>query len=258
MSEQPTSITLLGTGTSQGVPVIACNCPVCTSTDPRDKRLRSSAMFTVNNVNIVVDTGPDFRQQMLRHKVQDVRAVVFTHSHKDHTAGLDDVRSFNFKHNKNMDIYCEERVLHSLSKEFFYIFDENFQYPGIPRLNTHLIDEKVFSIDDITIVPIRGIHLKLPVLGFRVNNIAYLTDMSFIEEAELEKLKGLSVLVIDALRHEPHVSHFNLEQALEIVAKVKPSKAYFTHISHLMGKHADVQATLPNNVFLGEDGMVLV
>jgi phosphoribosyl 1,2-cyclic phosphate phosphodiesterase len=257
MSKQHTSITLLGTGTSQGVPVIACNCPVCTSTDPRDKRLRSSAMFTVDGVNIVVDTGPDFRQQMLRHNVQDVRAVVFTHAHKDHTAGLDDVRSFNFKHNKNMDIYCEERVLHSLSKEFFYIFDENFQYPGIPRLTTNLIDEQPFLIDNIQVIPIRGMHMKLPVLGFRINDIAYLTDMNTIEDKELEKLQDLSVLVIDALRHETHVSHFNIEQALEIVAKVKPQKSYFTHISHLMGKHADVQATLPENVFLGEDGLVL-
>jgi phosphoribosyl 1,2-cyclic phosphate phosphodiesterase len=214
-------------------------------------------MITVNGVNLVIDTGPDFRHQMLTHKVQDLRAVLFTHAHKDHTAGLDDVRSFNFKHNKNMDIYCEERVLHSLSKEFFYIFDENFQYPGIPRLTTNLIDEQPFMIDDIQVIPIRGMHMKLPVLGFRINDIAYLTDMSSILDSELEKLKGLSVLVIDALRHEPHVSHFNVEQSLAIVEKVKPKKAFFTHISHLMGKHADVQPTLPENVYLGEDGLRL-
>lgn len=250
-------LTFLGTGTSQGVPVIACGCEVCKSSNSKDKRLRSSVMFTINDINIVVDTGPDFRQQMLRENVENIHGIIFTHSHKDHTAGLDDVRAFNFKHNKNIDIYCEVNVLESLSKEFSYIFDESFAYPGIPRINSNIISESVFTIDNIEILPIRGLHYKLPVLGFRIGDVAYITDMNLIEDSELKKLNNLDVLVINALRKEAHVSHFSLSEALEIIETIKPKASYLTHISHNLGLAKEVSKELPDNVFLGYDGLVV-
>ncbi len=254
MNNNP-KLTFLGTGTSQGVPVIACNCTVCMSEDAKDKRLRSSVMFTINNKNIVVDTGPDFRQQMLRERVEDVSAILYTHAHKDHTAGLDDVRAFNFKHQKDMPIYCEQRVYEQLKQEYQYIFDESFTYPGIPRVITHLINETPFCIDNIKIIPIRGKHYKLPVLGFRIGDVAYITDVNFIENSELEKLKELDVFVINALRKEEHISHFNLNEALSIIDKLNPKKAYLTHISHHFGLHDEESKLLPNNVFIAYDGL---
>lgn len=248
-------LTFLGTGTSQGVPVIACDCKVCTSDNPKDKRLRSSVMFTIYGKNIVIDTGPDFRQQMLRERVEDIEAILFTHAHKDHTAGLDDVRAFNFKHKKDMPIYCEELVLSQLEREYEYIFDKKFDYPGIPRINANIVDENPFMIDDVEIIPIRGLHYKLPVLGYRIGDVAYITDMNHIMDSEFKKLKGLRILVINALRKEPHISHFKLSQALEEIKKIAPKHAYLTHISHHFGQHSIESDGLPNNVFIAFDGL---
>ena len=247
-------INFLGTGTSQGIPVIACPCPVCASNDPLDKRLRCSALVCADGKNIVIDSGPDFRQQMLRAGVTRLDAILFTHGHKDHTAGLDDVRAYNYVMQRPMDIYAEEQVQEVLRQEFAYIFAEE-KYPGIPELNMHAIDEKPFVIDQITVTPIRAMHLKLPVLGFRIGQMAYLTDANSISEPEKEKLHGLDCLVVNGLRQKPHISHFTLNEALNLIDDVKPKQAYITHISHQMGLHRQVQATLPPNVFLAYDGL---
>lgn len=257
MKKEQIALTFLGTGTSQGVPVIACNCEVCQSEDIKDKRLRSSVLFSVNGKNIVIDTGPDFRQQMLENEINQLDAVVFTHAHKDHTAGLDDIRSFNFAQKKDMQLYCEKHVLEQLTREFEYIFDKKFNYPGIPRVETHIITNKPFKIDDVEVTPIRGLHYKLPVLGFRIQDYAYITDMNQISDDELLKLKNLDVFVINALRKEPHLSHFKLSEALEIIQKLKPKKAYLTHISHHLGKHQEIEKQLPKNVALACDGLTV-
>lgn len=251
-------VTVLGSGTSQGVPVIACNCDVCQSGNPKDKRLRSSVMLTINGLNYVIDTGPDFRQQMLRKNVQQLEAVFFTHQHKDHLAGLDDVRAFNFKQEKDMKIYCDARVNEALHREYEYIFS-TFKYPGIPQLDIKIIDKnsKIQIGGGGEITTIEVMHYKLPVLGFRYKSFAYITDANYVTAEEKEKIKGLNVLIINALRIEEHISHFNLEQALDFIEEVNPEKAYLTHISHLMGKHEDVQQILPDNVFLAYDGLVL-
>ena len=247
-------ITFLGTGTSQGVPVIACPCKLCASTDPRDKRLRSSALLQVGNKNIVIDSGPDFRQQMLRADVQRLDVILFTHGHKDHIAGLDDVRAFNYVMQRPMDIYAEERVQEILRREFAYIF-EKYKYPGIPELNMFTIDEAPFYVDGLKIIPIRAMHMNLPILGFRIGHLAYLTDVNRIEEPDKNKLRKLDCLVVNGLRKEPHISHFSLKEALALIEELKPKKAYITHISHQMGFHREVQATLPKNVFLAYDGL---
>lgn len=247
--------TFLGTGTSQGVPVIACDCLVCQSNDPRDNRTRTSFMVEFDNgFNVVIDTGPDFRQQMLREKVQDVNAVLFTHEHKDHVAGLDDIRAFNFKHKRNMEVYCEPRVHEALKKEFHYVFADK-TYPGVPKMDVTEITNRPFSIKGQTIVPIRGMHYKLPVLGFRINNLTYITDMNSIDNEEFDKILGSEIVVINALRKEKHISHFNLEEALEMVKKINPKKAYLTHLSHHMGLHKEIEQELPENVFLSFDGL---
>lgn len=256
MSEK-IQLTFLGTGTSQGVPVIACECIVCQSEDLKNKRLRSSVMFTINDKNIVVDTGPDFRQQMLRENVQNIEAILYTHAHKDHTAGLDDVRAFNFKHKKNMPIYCEQHVFNQLKQEFNYIFDKKFDYPGIPKVTPNVIDDNPFYIDNIKITPIRGKHYKLPVLGFRIGDIAYITDMNQISETEFKKLNNLDIFVINALRKEKHISHFNIDEAIKIIEKVNPEKACLTHISHHFGLHSEEAKNLPENVFISYDGLVV-
>jgi len=247
-------ITFLGTGTSQGVPVIACPCVVCASADPHDKRLRCSALVQVDGKNILIDSGPDFRQQMLRAGIPRLDAILFTHGHKDHTAGLDDVRAYNYVMQRPMDIYAEEQVQEILRQEFAYIFAED-KYPGVPELNMHAIDETPFAIDQITVTPIRAIHLKLPVLGFRIGQFAYLTDANSINEAEKDKLRGLNCFVVNGLRQEPHVSHFSLKEALALIDDLKPKQAYVTHISHQMGFHRQVQKTLPPHVFLAYDGL---
>ena len=246
-------LTFLGTGTSQGVPVIGCDCEVCTSLDPRDSRLRSSVLIEVDGVNIVIDTGPDFRQQMLRERVQKLDAVLFTHEHKDHTAGLDDVRAFNFKHKMDMPLYAEERVMKQLKQEFSYAFGES-TYPGVPRLEPVIINEEPFEIQGVKIIPIRGFHHKLPVLGYRIGNLAYITDVNLLEKSSLDKLKGLDVLVINALRKEKHISHYTLGEALGVIRFLGPKKAYLTHVSHLMGCHSNVELVLNNDVRVAIDG----
>ena len=248
-------LTFLGTGTSQGVPVIACDCGVCLSTDIRDKRLRSSVMITINNLNYLIDCGPDFRQQMLREEIQDIRAILFTHEHKDHIAGMDDVRAFNFKHQKDMDVYCDMNVQKALLREFPYVFSDN-KYPGVPEVNIHQINSnESFNIDGNLFTPIEVMHYKLPVLGFRVNDLTYITDAKTISRKEIEKIKGTRVLVINALRISEHISHFNLNEALSFINEVKPEVAYLTHVSHLMGQSEDVEKQLPDKVMLAYDGL---
>lgn len=249
-------INFLGTGTSQGVPVLSCECEVCKSTDVKDKRFRTSLLVEYNDKSIVIDTGPDFRSQMLRAKAKRLDAVLYTHAHKDHTAGLDDIRPFNFKQNIDMPIYAEERVLKTLKTEFSYAFAD-IKYPGVPRLDIHPIDEQPFILFGKQIVPIRAMHYKLPVLGFRIDDFTYITDANYLSEKSIEKIKGSKVLVLNALRIEEHYSHFNLKEALEVVQKSNVERAYFTHISHLLGTHASVQAKLPSNCYLAYDGQSL-
>lgn len=250
-------ITVLGSGTSQGVPVIACDCHVCQSTDIKDKRLRSSIMISWGKENFVVDTGPDFRQQMLQHKVKSLRAVIFTHEHKDHMAGLDDVRAFNYREQRDMEVYCTERVEEALRREYSYIFRQD-KYPGIPNLHLNRIEDKPFQlIDGPFLKPIKVMHYKLPVLGFRLNDFTYITDAKTISPEEIEKVRGTKVLIVNALHQSEHISHFNLKEALAFIEKVKPEKAYLTHISHLFGKHEEIEELLPINVHAAYDGLVI-
>ena len=249
-------VTFLGTGTSQGIPVIACDCEVCLSENSKDNRLRTSILIKKNNVSIVIDTGPDFRYQMLREKVKHIDGVVYTHEHKDHVAGLDDIRAFNFKQNSHINLYAEERVMDSIRREFSYIFS-GIQYPGLPQVECINIDNTKFEIEGISITPIRAFHYKLPIFGFRVDDFVYLTDLKTVPEEEMSKLQNLDVLVISALRREKHVSHLSLQDALDFIAIVKPRKAYLTHISHQMGLHDEVSKELPENVFIAYDGLKL-
>ncbi|MEM0940316.1 MAG: MBL fold metallo-hydrolase [Bacteroidota bacterium] len=247
-------VTFLGSGTSQGVPVIGCTCEVCSSIDYRDKRLRSSIFIEYNELHLVVDTGPDFRQQMLRERIRKLDAVLFTHAHKDHTAGLDDIRSFNFLQKKDMPVYGEEAVLDQLQKEFSYIFAEK-KYPGVPRVRLQPISNESFKLNGKTIVPIRVMHYKLPILGFRLGNFTYVTDANSISDEEKEKIKGSKVVVLNALQKTEHISHYTLNEALELMEELKPEKGYLTHISHRMGLHAEVSKELPKNVQLAWDGL---
>ncbi len=243
----------MGTGTSQGVPVIACNCNVCQSSDLRDKRLRTSIHIQHKNSSFVIDSGPDFRQQMLRAQIKNLTALIFTHEHKDHVAGMDDIRAFNYVLQKKIDIYATLRVQEALVREFPYVFHD-FKYPGVPEVNMITIDEHPFNIEGLEFIPIEVLHYKLPVNAYRVGDFTYITDANFISEKEKEKIKGSRIVVINALRREKHVSHFNLEEALELIKELKPEKAYLTHISHQLGKHSDVEKELPPNVFLAYDG----
>ena len=247
-------ITFLGTGTSQGVPVIGCNCEVCLSTNKKDKRLRTSIHITDNDTSIVIDTGPDFRQQMLRENIQTLDAVLFTHSHKDHTAGLDDIRSFNFKSKKPMEIYCTEYVLSALKMEFSYIFSD-FKYPGVPKVNINLFKNDSFNVNETKIIPIKALHHKLTVHGFRIKDFVYLTDVSEIPEEEKLKMLDADVIVLDSLRKEPHLSHLCLQQSIDLINELKPKNSYLIHISHLMGLHNEIQLELPSNIFLSYDGL---
>jgi len=250
-------ITFLGTGTSQGVPVIACKCNVCQSTNSKDKRLRTSILIHYNDKNIVIDTGPDFRQQMLTHNVKQLDAVLFTHEHKDHIAGLDDIRAFNYQSKQDMPIYATNQVQIGLKKEFHYIFAD-FKYPGIPKVEMNTIHNfKTFELFNKTITPIEVMHYKLPVTAYRIDNFSYVTDANFISVSEKEKLKGTEILVVNALRKEEHISHFTLQQALDLIAEIKPKQAYLTHISHLLGSHDEVSLELPKNVSIAYDGLVI-
>lgn len=249
-------ISFLGTGTSQGIPVIGCDCEVCTSLDFRDKRLRSSIHIQTEDQSIVVDTGPDFRTQALRQRIKKLDAVLISHAHKDHTAGLDDIRAYNYFQKKDMPVYGRLATLEQLKKEFSYAFTE-FKYPGVPEITLIEIENKPFSIGKTEITPIEVMHYKMPVFGFRIKDFTYITDANYISDQELEKIKGTKVLVLNALQKLAHISHFNLEQALEVVDKIKPQKAYFTHIAHKMGLHRIVETELPANVHLAYDGQVI-
>lgn len=249
-------VEFLGTGTSQGVPVVACSCPVCMSDDDRDKRLRASLLIEVNGLKLVIDAGPDFRQQMLRIGLHQLDAILLTHEHTDHIFGLDDIRAFNWVQGHPTDIYAEARVQEAIKRVFNYVFAK-YRYPGIPQMNLHLIENKSFRVKSLDVLPIRGYHYKLPVFGFRIGKFAYLTDMNSLEPVEKEKLLGLDVLVVNALRVEKHVSHFNLEEALLLINEVKPKSAYLTHISHQLGRHEAIQQQLPENVFMAYDGLCL-
>lgn len=247
-------LTFLGTGTSQGIPIIGCQCDCCKSTDSKDKRLRSSVYIETDKLSFNIDCGPDFRQQMLREKISKLDAILFTHDHKDHTGGLDDVRAFNYLQKKHMEVYAEPNVLDTLKKEFSYAFKEN-KYPGVPRINLNPISNKPFVISNLEIEPIRGKHMKLDVLGFRIGKLAYITDMNFISDTEMKKLENLDVLIINSLRHQKHVSHFNYEEALQIIEQTKVKRAYLTHISHALGTDKELSPKLPENVFLAYDGL---
>ena len=249
-------VTFLGTGTSQGVPVIACECAVCSSPDSKDKRLRSSIMVEQNGKTIVVDTGPDFREQMLRHQVKQLDAILYTHAHRDHLSGLDDIRGFNFKMKRAIDVYCEKRVEAAIRKEFFYAFEEP-KYPGVPEMNLHQITLEPFQVLGIPIIPIQVFHHRMKVLGFRFGDFVYITDANRIEPEELEKMKGCKVLVLNALRREEHISHFTLNEAVDLVNLLNPEAAYFTHISHQLGLHQEVEDELPVHIHLAYDGLEL-
>ena len=250
-------LTILGSGTSQGVPVIACDCQVCQSTDPKDNRTRTSALIHINGENHVIDSGPDFRIQMLRENIKSLKSVIFTHEHKDHIAGLDDVRAFNYKEKREMNVYASERVKEALLREYHYIFSDD-KYPGVPNVNMSIYNNNTFEIDkNIRIDPIEVLHYKLPIFGFRIGDITYITDAKTIAESEKQKIYGSTTLIINALRKEPHISHFNLDEALQFIQEVKPKKAYLTHLSHLFGKHKEIEKELPENVFLAYDGLTL-
>ncbi|WP_300436061.1 MBL fold metallo-hydrolase [Christiangramia sp.] len=247
-------VTFLGTGTSQGIPIIGSEHPVCLSEDPKDKRLRVSVLISWKDLNILIDCGPDFRQQMLANKVKKLDAIFYTHEHNDHTAGLDDIRPFFFRQG-DIPVFAHARVLNALRKRFDYIFTTENKYPGAPGVTENIIENKPFNFHGLTVTPIEFMHNRLQVFGFRMEDFAYLTDLKTIEQQEVEKLKDLKVLVISALRIEPHHSHFNLKEALEFIKEVQPEKAYLTHISHMLGFHEEVEKKLPTNVHLAYDNL---
>ncbi|MCS6832905.1 MAG: MBL fold metallo-hydrolase [Flammeovirgaceae bacterium] len=250
-------VTFLGTGTSQGVPVIACACQVCKSMDFRDKRLRTSVHIELDGLSLVIDTGTDFRQQMLRANIQQLDAILFTHQHKDHTGGLDDIRPFYFKQRmKDIPIYAHKDVIAALRREYEYIFSEK-KYPGIASVETIEIENQPFYIKNIEIIPIQVMHHKLPIFGFRFKNFTYITDANYISPEEIKKIEGTEVLVLNALHHQPHLSHFTLAEALEVAKRIGARQTYFTHISHQMGLHRVVEKLLPPRFYLAYDGLVL-
>jgi len=249
-------VTFLGSGTSQGIPVIACSCAVCTSVDTRDKRLRSSILLQVDDKNIVIDSGPEFRYQMLRAGVTHLDALVFTHEHKDHTAGLDDIRAFNYKQGEAINVYAHKRVQDALKKEFSYIFAHH-KYPGIPQLDLFEIGHHPFEVAGVPFIPIEVMHFQLPVLGFRIADFTYITDAKTVSDVEKAKIKGTKVLVINALQQEKHISHFTLEEALAFAQEIGAEKTYFTHISHRLGTHQKISELLPAGVELAYDGLCI-
>ena len=250
-------VTVLGSGTSQGVPLIACNCLVCNSNNDKDKRLRSSIKIEVENKTFVIDSGPDFRQQMLRSNTKQLNALIFTHEHKDHIAGMDDIRAFNYVNKSAIDVYATDRVEDALKREYAYIFSDE-KYPGIPEINLINIENKPFIVHDIEVIPIQVYHYKLPVLGFRFGDFTYITDANFINDDEKEKIKGSKVLIVNALRREQHISHFTLEEAIALGQELQVPQIYFTHISHQLGLHNEVEKELPPGFHLAYDGLEIV
>jgi phosphoribosyl 1,2-cyclic phosphate phosphodiesterase len=253
------AITFLGTGTSQGIPMIGCQCEVCTSPDSRDKRLRCSALIRYAGRSFLIDAGPDFRQQMLREDIRHLDAILLTHNHKDHTGGLDDVRSFNYLEKRSFPIFCEAHVLESLKKEYYYVFTEK-PYPGAPEMDVHLINSQPFTIDGVEIVPIRAMHYKLPILGFRFGDLAYVTDANYIPESEFEKLRGVQVFVLNTVKRGKHISHYALEEAIDICRRVGAKQNYLTHLSHMLPRHAaftEELASLPFSLQPAYDGLTV-
>lgn len=256
MDEYSVKLEFLGTGTSQGVPVIGCMCAVCLSDDVRDNRLRSSVVVSVGVKKIVIDTGPDFRYQMLRSKIVDIDAVLFTHEHMDHISGLDDIRAINFLQGKDMPLYGSEDVEKSLRRIYHYAFMDN-PYPGVPVVQFNRIKNEPFDIDGIPVVPISVKHGRMPVFGFRFGDLTYITDAKYIDDEELEKVKGSKIVVLNALRKTEHHSHLNLDEALNLMDKIQPEQGYFTHISHFLGTHNEVEKELPSTIRLAYDGLVV-
>ncbi len=250
-------ITFLGTGTSQGVPMIGCECEVCKSDNPKDKRLRTSIMIENDAKNVVMDTGPDFRQQMLRENVKQLEAVIFTHEHKDHIAGMDDIRAFNYLQQRDMDIYATLRVQEALKRDFFYVFNDS-KYPGIPKAKLHTIHPGIpFQLIGLNFLPFEVMHLHLPVTGFRIGDFTYITDANFIADDSKKLILGSKIIVLNALRKEEHVSHFTLDEAVALMKEFSPEQGYFVHMSHQIGKHDEVNASLPQNIKLAYDGLQL-
>lgn len=251
------TITFLGTGTSQGIPVIGSNHPVCLSKDPKDKRLRVSVLVSWKDFNYVIDCGPDFRQQMLTNPIEKLDGILFTHEHADHTAGIDDIRPFFFRQG-DIPIYAHERVITSLKRRFDYIFAGENRYPGAPAVQVvQVTKDTPIALGDLEVVPIEAYHNRLQVFGYRFEEFVYLTDVKRVEEDQIKKMKGAKVLVVNALRKEPHHSHFNLEEAIEFAKEVGAEKTYFTHISHIMGFHEEVEKELPKNIHLAYDNLQL-
>ncbi len=248
-------ITFLGTGTSQGIPVIACECEVCKSLDYRNNRLRVSVHIETDESNIIIDAGPDFRQQVLRENIKKLDAILLTHEHKDHTAGLDDIRAFNFKQDRAMPIYASKHVHNQLKREFEYVFSEH-KYPGIPQMELiEITENEPFNLNELKIIPINVLHHKLKVFGFRIGQFTYITDANYISDIEIEKIRGSKIIVLNALQKSPHISHFTLDEAIVVLEKIKPDQAYLTHISHKLGLHAEVEKEMPSYIRLAYDGL---
>lgn len=249
-------ITFLGTGTSQGVPVIGCDCEVCKSLDFRNKRLRTSIHLEIGDLSVVIDTGPDFRTQMLQNSIKKVDAIVYTHEHKDHTAGLDDIRPFNFMQKKDMPIFGRKQVLEQIKREFAYIFSSQ-KYPGVPQIEPVEIDEQPFSIQGIQFTPLPILHYKLPVFGFRIGDFSYITDTNHIPDSTIDLIRGSEIVVLNALQKSAHISHFTLEEAIDMALTLGAKKTFFTHISHKLGRHQEVEEELPEGIYLAYDGLEL-